>query len=398
MTLISIIVIVVLFFYNALSNIISLPYFFKYWDEVIVIILLFYFLLTKVSKKKIKIDKRIYKCYFYILILIISGIISNLLFNYMNNFSAIFRDIIQFLKFPLTLLILKDTNLDNNFFNLFERKNTKIILKLLTIIIFVLGVLSLFFDIGLSSNSIRNGIRPYKFLFGHPTYLVLSSVMLICYFQAFSKEKKCIYFLLFCIVLSMRTKGLVFIALYFFIKYAGKWMKKFKILYWIIIIIIAYGASYEKLQLYKTYSTSARQVLYTESINFSIKNFPLGTGFASFGSHLSWKYNSRVYSIITIPFYSVDEGDETAVLGDAGYSYYIGQFGFLGIFIIILMSINLYKVCINETSPYIKETLLLIYLYILIALTSETILVNNGVELAILISAISCKKNDFREE
>lgn len=392
-TIFSIIIVVFLFFYNALTNVISLPEAIKYWDEFVVIFLLIYVLFKKSLSDNNHIKTDIFLSYILIVFLIISGLLSNRIYKYNSNASAIFRDIIQFLKFPLSVLIMKDTDLDKKIMTIFDAKITKKILKVCTIIIFSLGVISIFKNIGMSMSSVRNGINPYKFLFSHPTYLVLCCVMLICYFKAFCSDNSKLYILLLMvsIVLAMRTKGLIFIAVYIFFKYTGKWVKKFKILYWILIVAVMYGVAYKKLQLYDTYTTSAREVLYKESINFSKKCIPLGTGFATYGSHLSWKYKSRIYDLIKIPFYEVKDGNPAAVLGDAGYSYYIGQFGVLGIVLLVLLGKHIYKISTIKVDKTCKLAITLLYIYILVALTSETTLVNNGIELAVMISAISYK-------
>ena len=66
--------------------------------------------------------------------------------------------------------------------------------------------------------------------------------------------------------------------------------------------------------------------------------FPIGSGFASFASHISGKYFSGVYNVIHIAgLYSAD-GQISPDVGDAGIPYYLGQFGFIGmIFIGILI-------------------------------------------------------------
>ena len=387
----SIVILVFIFLYDAIKNTINLPSFFKYWDELFIICLIIYMLIKKSLSNNKKIKTEYFFCYIILILCIVFGLVGNFLFKYNTKLYAIFSDIIQFLKFPLSIIILRNVEIDKKINKVFSTDFMKNIMKILTTIIFLLGIISIFKNIGLSMTSARNGILPYKFFFSHSTFLVLYCIFSICYFEVYGSKKNKYYIILLMltIVLAMRTKGFIFIALYFFFKYTDKWLKRFKILYWILVIVIMYTVAYQKLQVYETYTTSAREVLYVESINFSKKCFPIGTGFATFGSHLSWKSNSKIYQIIRIPFYEVENGDPALVLGDAGFSYYIGQFGLLGLILLVLLYKKIYHITMENQNINEQFALKLLYIYIIIALTSETILVNNGIELAIFIATIS---------
>lgn len=392
--LIGIIIVLFVFFSNIVTNFIPGPI--NYWDEIIVILLLIYYIIKQLFNYKIKIS--FFYCYVCLFIVILIGLMSNIFFQYNDSFGAVFRDIIQFLKFPLSLLILLNTGLGEKISYFLKMKSIKKIFKIIILIISILGLISIFKDIGLSQRRIQYGIKSYRFIFSHPTYLVLFCTLSISYIESFfeSKDHKNFYLILLSLLvfLTLRTKGLILISIYIFLKFTDKWNKKFKILYWLLIILIGYGAAYQKLEEYSTYSTSAREVLYENSIELAEKNFPLGTGFATFGSHLSWKSKSKLYNQIQIPFYSVENGDPTLVLGDAGLTYYIAQFGFLGLIFILFLSYNLYTITTKNASPSCKLALNVIYLYIIIALTSESILVNNGLEISVIISVINYNNMD----
>lgn len=196
------------------------------------------------------------------------------------------------------------------------------------------------------------------------------------------------------IALTMRTKGFAVIAIYLFLKFTKNWSERFKILYWIGIIFIGLFASYTKLLEYSSYSTSAREVFYTGSFQLMKMCFPFGSGFATFASHLSWKYDSNVYDFIYIPLY--DSEYSTLVFGDTGFPYYIGQFGFFGVILVIIFCKKLVNT-LNENINY-KLPINLLFIYIMIGLTSETILLNNGLELAFIIAIVTNKLTKLRKE
>ena len=389
--------IIFLMFQNIFFTNLNLPSFFGYWDEIIEILVIIIGITYSVMKHKSKINIEYFKIYLLIFMLIVIGLCGNICFGYATSIDGIFRDIIALIKFPIVYLIIKQIKFDkkmkkslNNIFIIF--------IKLIIIVILILGIISLFKDIGLSQNEIRYGIKPYQFLFGHPTYLVLCCIYLLAFIESTKKIQKhyLIYELMIfmIIILSMRTKGIVFVTLYIFIKYIGKRFDKFKILYWGGTVGLGFLTAYDKLKLYSSFSSSPREVLYKGALLLVQKCFPFGSGFATFASHISGKYNSLVYSFIEVPYTWLESGNEMAVLGDAGFPYYIGQFGLIGTIIFIILIIKIYKLTIKNIEN--KMPVILICLYIIVALTSESILLNNGLELAFILAYISSlnKKTD----
>lgn len=368
------------------TSLFNLPSIYTYWDEGLTIILLFISFLIILKKKKI--NKEYFKLVIILSSTILIGILGNIVNQYCSSINFIFRDIVNYIKFPFMLIALKITKLDEylarscgkSFFN---------ILKGVTIILLGFGLVNLFFNCGMSYGEIRYGIRPYTFLFSHPTFLVLSCVFMIVLFESNNTEKKYnVYqiFLIIVIFLTMRTKGIVFCGIFLFIKYFGKMFMRFKIIYWIIIIVIAYYSAISKVETYLSYSTSAREVIYTGSIQLAKEKFPVGSGFSTFASRISWKANSGVYDFIIIPVWAYENCNPLNVLGDTGYPYYIGQLGIIGFFLFGLFMYKYYK--ISKFESYKELPFILLGIYILIALTSESILVNNGVEVAIVLSII----------
>lgn len=374
-------------FQNLIFTNINLPDFFSYWDEGIEIILIILSIIVICKNKSLKIKSRNFVILMLLLAMIIIGLVGNICFGYSQSLDGIFRDIVNFLKFPLTFLLIKMLDMDKIMVSMLSKRVTQII-KFMIIVTFSFGILNLFMDVGMSHGSARYGIIPYKFLYAHPTYLVLSSILMLSYIQILPKSRKnTIYelMLIATIVFSMRTKGIVVVAIFLVIKYAPVALKKLKALYWGGAGVVGAIMAYSKLMEYRSYSTSPREVLYKGAFELIGKCFPVGSGFATYASHLSLEYNSSVYEFVKVPLYKATE----LVYGDAGFAYYIGQFGFLGIIVGIFLAINIYKLAVDKVQN--KIPIILIFIYIVVALTSETILVNNGIELAVMLAFISCK-------
>ena len=81
----------------------------------------------------------------------------------------------------------------------------------------------------------------------------------------------------------------------------------------------------------------------------------------------------------------------TAV-GDAGLAYYLGEFGIIGITLMVIMMIYIYRVLVKRLSlgSARRDAILLLFGYILVALAVEAVLTNaTGVMSAIVFSYIA---------
>ena len=382
--------IIFILFSNILFSNISLPEFFNWWDVLFELVLLAFFLWNLCNNRNLKLKKEYWICYILLLIIILIGIIGDIIFKYYNSTYAIFKDILSFLKFPLTFLLIKNLNLDAKVSELLDEKFFYI-LKVLIVIILVLGVLSLFVDIGMSMEEYRHGIRPYRFLFSHSTFLVINMIFILSLFE-YKKNliKNYIIFeflILAILLLTMRTKAFAFVGAFIIIKFFEKTLIKHKKIFFIIIFLILFSTAYSKLALYASFSSSTREVLYKGCETLIVKCFPVGSGFATYASHISGEYVSKVYDFIPVNY--VFESQNLAQLGDVGFPYYIGQFGILGCVCILFLVSNIIKICLKDNNNKLATYILL--LYILIGMTTESTLLNFGLEIAIILATVSTK-------
>lgn len=377
-------------FYGILFSCFSMPDFFGYWDEAatLILLLLCSFKLFRNNAGKIKVDLYTKFLNMWILMSIV-GFVGNFAWGYSNGFQAIIRDFVNCLKFPICFFSLHYLGLDYKLKDAVAKKGNGL-LKLMVIAMFVGGFVSLFFDIGLSQTSeIRHGIYSYQFLFGHPTSLAVIGVLILCWFDSF-EEKRNFPYIILCIgilILTMRTKVLAFVALFIFAKWSPKWLKRFKVIYVAICVVVVGFSIYDKLRLVLSWSSSGRLTLWLGAFELLKKCFPVGSGFGTYASHLSGKYHSLVYSFIYSNEFWDSTGKLTNVLGDTGYPYYIGQFGFIGL-VLIALSIK-YLIRIVRLNPLTCKTAFVLMAYVAIALTGESILINNGVEIALVLSVIT---------
>lgn len=360
------------------------------WDEVVTIVLMAFCVLKlfKTKKGKILVNND-FKFLFPWILIVFSGLIGNGIYKYAASAQAIFRDVVVFLKFPICFFAIRYLKIDMKM----DRVIKTYFLNVIHFIIYgisICAIVSLFFDIGMSQmEEVRHGIHSFKFLFNHPNSFGIVMVMILCLLNSvdeYESQKKYIILSLFLLVLTMRTKILAFCAVFIFIKFGNRWAKKFKGLFIFGSSVLILATVYDKLTIVTKWSESARMRFWTESFNLLLKCFPLGTGFATFASHISGKYKSSLYSILNIKEIFDQYGNVTATIGDTGFPYYIGQFGFFGLCMLFLSIRALLKIIHNENLNSTSAVLFLTY--IAIALTGEATLINAGLECAVTLSLI----------
>ncbi len=385
------VLLIFLLFQGALSAHFNLPRVYEYWDEA-------FFLtasalsLVKGFGRKIYIIKNKANPVIPWILLVGIGLLGNVRFHYSSSYGAVVRDIVGFLKFPITFYAVRRLGWDGKAAEALQNKGF-LALKFLTVIICILGVLSQFYDWGMTQTVMRYGILPYRFLFSHPTDLVYAASAMLCLFCADEKQGEYWGYhlmLIATIILTMRTKGLAFAAVYIFMKYGGAWLKKYKILYLTGIFLIAFAAGYSKLQVYASWSSSGREVLWTGAFTLMRICFPIGSGFATYASHLSGRYRSLVYNFIYSYDFWTSEGGASSVLGDTGFPYYMGQFGIMGLLILAKAVLQIFRTWNPENGEGNYRGLAenLLSAYIAISLTTEALLITYGVELAVILAVI----------
>ena len=319
------------------------------------------------------------------------GLLGNAFCGYQTVSIAIAKDCFAFLKFPLVVIAL------GALLSSCSSKNTihlcSAISKIFVLICFVFGIINTASPIADFSHDYRGGIMSFKFIFSHPTFLVLSLVL--CFAVLASENKKLDKWKGMCLIamlLTMRDKAFGFIALV-----VAGWLfriyKKKKVApYFIAAGVVVLCVAWPKIAQYIAFSNSPRETLYRMAISIANSEFPFGSGFASIASSLSGEYYSSVYYAFGV---STMEGMSPTGyfdLGDAGLAYYLGVFGWLGFLLFIFLVFCIYRLISNRLAigSSARYAVFCIFGYIVIALTVENVLTNaSGVEIAFVLSIIS---------
>lgn len=379
----------ILFLWILINNILSTCIsFFNYFDETIEIICIAYIILniTKVFNRS-----DCSKIILILFIIIILGLLGNIIFKYQSSITGITKDIFAFIKFPIISCALLYRKNQTRFNDELALNIAYVISKVFVFFVGLLGIVSLFKDIGLSSD-LRNGIYSYKFLFSHPTFLVASLVITSTVLVAKnnSKDLPLVVLNLFTLILTMRDKAIGYVILFVIVIWIFPIfkIKKVKIRSFVLPTLLIFYEMKDKIVEYNNFSWSPRTALYFDGIDLMKKCFPFGSGFCTWGGSLTGEYYSSAYYL-----YDMENRPGTSLhafydLGDAGIPYYYSNFGIIGFALFIYLLIIIFKSAIslyNKVNYKTKAVILLIG-YIIIALPFENVLTNeSGATIALIM-------------
>jgi len=205
--------------------------------------------------------------------------------------------------------------------------------------------------------------------------IVLATLYLFC--SDFDKKSFVIFFLILSVgILSGRTKLYVFLVIALSLYLSGLHKNKLQInlktaLIALTVIAVTIIVAYPKIHFYfldanPIYSfQDARKALYNEAFNLSQTYFPLGTGFAGFGSFASVKFLSPVYlenNLFDVLGLELLKGNYAT---DAFFASLLGQFGVVGVLAFFGFFAWIFKYSLNNFSPKKQYFTLLIILFFL---------------------------------
>lgn len=341
---ITISIIVMIFQYN-ISHFFSAV---NYYDEIFMIIV---FLIYITRNPKINVSQ------LRVLILVVGtvfvGLIGNLLFSFQTLPIAIVADILSVIKVPIVLLSIMygmtRREIQYTVSSLCVAFRIYICMAAITAIYAYATGNSTFFA------SERFGISAYKFvsqnagIFGY----VLMGMLSVLTLNKKPKKEDNIIKVLALIMIALTTKGpqLVFVALYifFYLFRLGK-LRWYHIAVVGLIVVLLSGYQIQ----HYIKPTEARYALTVGSLKIARDYFPIGTGFATFGSEMSKAYNySQVYVLYGLNLIRGLNREYTAYVTDNYWPMIIGQFG-VGVALLFLIY---YFDLLKKINKHLKRTI-----------------------------------------
>lgn len=364
---------------------------FQYFDEVLSL-LVFPALVIKLKEtKNFNIKKNHLILIILLLIIIAIGIYSNIKFKY-QQIKFVLSDLLIFLKFFMAYF-LSNILLDEDFINDNKSKIYKHI-KLIVYFLFTCTVLNYIFNIW-PGTDIRFGITSNRLFYEHPTYLSAVSIFLLALLELTRENKKEDVWPIICICIVLATTlrlkaiGAACLAV-IMIVYLHKTQKKLTFIKLIILGIIGILLAHDQIIYYFIkIDQSARNQLLLKSFEIMKDFFPIGTGFATYGSYFSAISYSPVYYEYGLSKIQGLQPNAPTFVSDTFWPAIFGQFGVIGTVCYILCIIIIFK---NIQGIFKKENVniyiskLICLIYLIISSTSESAFMHPvAIPLAIII-------------
>ena len=378
----------VILFSNSLESVVPQA---KYNDEL----LLFAFLLAAVVKicvDEVSLDgwnRYDLALAVMLFLFLLTGTASTLLNGSDTSLTAVVKDLVLCGKFFAVFLCGKLLFLTADREEIFRRLRR--MTRLLVTVIFLCGILSLFVNIGMG-DQVRYGLRSYRFLFTHYMFLVYAEAVMTSVLCTGKDEDNRIYIgmALGTMLLTLRTKAVVFCIIFLVFFLVERLGKEIKLRYYVLAgvagIAVAWGKITEYLSWGFTYNM--RNGLYLAGARLAAEYFPLGVGFAGFGSNLSYEYNTQIYYDLGLNTYQgFDRG--APVVSDVFWPYIYGEFGVIGFLLYVGMLVMIFFSLREELRE--QQELMrganCIFAYLLVASMAEAVFTNStGVCSALLLS------------
>lgn len=287
-----------------------------------------------------------------IAIFIAIGLAGNIIYGYQYIQYALkeiltLRGLVCYAMIPI---VFSEFNIDD--YKVIINKN----LKVITIVLFLLTVLNLFLSI-FPYYEVRFNIKAQQLLFTHPTYLATTGTLIIAMLSGllYEDKKNYIYIVLMYIVvlLTLRTKAIIFLMLYIYLLFIIEFRKrKLMLVDFIILGAIAVGISINQVTEYLQNPDWARSAISINSVKIAESHFPFGSGFGTFGTWISGVNYSPLYFTYNMQTIWGLAPDYYNFVSDTFWPMILAQFGFIGLIIFIYILSKIYINIKNNTNIY----------------------------------------------
>lgn len=357
--------------YNLKDTVISIII--SYLDEVVSVICFIYIIFCLPRCKKFTKNEKIL-CNIAICIFLI-GVLSSIV----NKGNTLFPMIVDALNCNKFIIVMVATILyaykRKVLFSILPSLNRFV--KLCSYAMTLLALSNLFLHI-FPNHGYRLFIPVQKLFFEHPNdlaYFGLICAVVLLYNSRYYKNDLCMMAVTVLIVTTMRIRMVACIMVIWVIYlYFIKMRMKSKFLLGLAIFTVAMLIGYDQIINYYGNIAETRTIVTVTSFQLASKYFPLGLGFGSYGTNMARMYYSPIYNILGFTRIWGLNAENDTFLTDQFWPAVIGQFGWIGLILFIVMLIYLYKIIasLQKKDVYLYATALSLFIYEIMTSLGET--------------------------
>lgn len=309
-----------------------------YFDEVLCLISIVYIFNLMISKKLSKYDNVSIMLLFVVVLI---GLVSNIFSKLNGSIFSVLIDVVSEIKILCIFYAFK---------YFIDEDSKKDLVKIITPIgkifcigAFVCSIITQFVDIGMTGSG-RYGLNGFKYFFPMTfQFLAVTLVIHAIFFSNKTMQNRKIYIFCSCISLMLATKSspllysvILLILIFYFKKNENI---KISTVIFIFIVVILLGSF--QIETYLMNENAPRYLFFYYGAKTANTYFPLGSGFATFGSDQA----SRNYSLLYYRYgfnklFGMNREDGS-FLSDTFWPMGIGQFGWIGFFLYIMVYIRI---------------------------------------------------------
>lgn len=300
------------------------------------------------------------------------GLISTYFSGISQPFIAIVSDFFTFIKFPIAYLYFRYLLTKQN--SIYFLNTLYTLSKFVVIIAFICCLVNYAFEIGMTYD-VRFGIGSFRFIYNNPGFFL--ALMVVCYsllnyYNNFGDFKYKILAILN-MVATLRSVSFGVIALLIVLSvFVGRNLRLYHLFFLLPVIVLVGNGG---INTYFGDSETPRNLLFQGGIKVFQQFFPLGAGFASYGSNAAYMYYSPLYfqfGFHHIWGLSLEYGH---IANDNFWPMIFAQFGLIGSILFILMMIGIFKdIFFNSMYKNQMVSLSLIIGYLLISSVGANII------------------------
>lgn len=350
---------------------------FQYADEFVTFIL-FIHLFLKFITKKLKIGIELKKISIICFLLMILGMCSNFISGVQTNLYIIILDVVSIMKiFICTIAIANMLNLNH------AKKISKslsFLVKLFLISGLIFLPISQLYDIGMRG-TLRYGIWSYKFIFGYEhvySSLILFSLMIL--YSNDNMENKKFYLIISIIQMIFTTKGpsIIWGGVILFLIFSLKNKNKIKVKHIVFLAIIGILLGGYQINSYLLNVNAPRYLFYKYGAITANRYFPLGSGFATFGSDMAADNYSKLYYSYGFNSLFGMSPNNKAFLNDNYWPMIYAQFGWIGLIGLLYCFYLVFLVIQKSKMNYFNKSILIsVFVYLLVHSLGSSILTSS---------------------
>ena len=350
--------------------------FFSYADELCALVLFFIFCWKFINGFRLtREENRILLLFFGMVGL---GLISNA-FSGLQPLRYVLVDVFtcgRFIFAYLGIRSLHSGRVSDNF--LYDNFNG--IAKLFAVVCFVLMLHDYFFQPFFPLTDFRYFAFSTRLFYSHPTFLANSCIILICLLTvSFQKDRSNLFYV--CLlatvtVMTLRTKAIGFVVLFFLLLFSFRVLQvRSKFFLFLPIVLGGFCVGWKQIQYYYfAHLDFARSVMARDCLKLANRFFPLGTGFATYGSYMATVHYSPLYQTLGYDNVYGLSSQSPYFLSDTFWPIITAQFGYFGLILFLLIVITFFQIAFRfqKHDPYRFVALISILIYMLISSSSES--------------------------